>query len=58
MEYTSNDKLWRFEFYNNVSAKNREPDINLNRLKLKVNDTFRKGDKITTSFDPSDDEVL
>ena len=30
MAYISYDKLWRSEFYNNVSAKDRVQDINLN----------------------------
>ena len=55
MAYISYDKLWRSEFYNNVSAKNRVQDFNLNQIKLKVNDTFRKEEKITTNFGPSDD---
>ena len=37
-------------FYNNVFAKTRVQDINLNQLKLKVNDTYKKDDKITTIF--------
>ena len=35
----SYDKLWRSEFYNNVSAKARNQSICLNQLKLKVIDT-------------------
>ena len=39
MAFISFDKLCRNEFYNNVSAKNKVQEINLNQLKLKVNDT-------------------
>ena len=39
MAYISYDKLWTNEFYNIVSAKNRVQDMNLNQLKLMVNDT-------------------
>ena len=35
----SYDKLWCSEFYKNVSAKDKVQDINLNQLKLKVNDS-------------------
>ena len=42
MAYISFDNLWRSEFYNNVSAKDRVQDINLNQIKLKVNDTHKK----------------
>ena len=40
--YKSYDKLWRSEFYSNVSAKDRVQDLNLDQLKLKVNDTYKK----------------
>ena len=39
MPYISYDKLWRIEFYNIVSAKNKVQAININQFKLKVNDT-------------------
>ena len=39
MVYIPYDKLWISEFNNNVSAKDRVQDINLNQLKLKVNNT-------------------
>ena len=45
MAYISNDKLWRSEFYINVSAKERVQDINLNQLKLKVDDTYEEDGK-------------
>ena len=38
----SNGKLWRSEVYNNVSAKDRVQDINLNYLILKVNGSYRR----------------
>ena len=34
-----------YEFYNNVSAKYRDQDLNFNQLKLKVNDTYEKFEK-------------
>ena len=55
MAYICYDKMWRSEFYNNVSAKDRVQDINLTQLKLKVNDTYKKDEKITTNFQSSDD---
>ena len=51
MTYTGHDKLWRTEFHNNVSAKDRVQDINLKQLKLKVNDRYRKYEKVTTKYD-------
>ena len=53
MSYISYDKLWKSEFYTNVSAKDRVPDINLNQLKLKVNDSYKKDEKITTNVEAS-----
>ena len=43
MAYFSYDKLRRSEFYKIVSAKVRVQGLNLNQLKLRVNDTFRQG---------------
>ena len=36
--------------YKNVSTKDRVQDRNLNQLKLKVIDTYKKDEKITTNF--------
>ena len=45
MAYTSYDKLWRNQFYKNVSAKDRIQDKTVNQLELKVNDTNEKDEK-------------
>ena len=58
MAYGSYDELWRSEFYNNVSAKNRVQDISLNRLELKVNNTYDKDEKFTTKFEAVNDDVI
>ena len=44
------------EVDNIVSEKIKIQDINLNQIKLKVNDAYEKDEKITTNFDPSKDE--
>ena len=49
------NKLWRNEFYNNVSAKDKMQEKNLNQLKLKINDTYKKDEKLTTNFQLSVD---
>ena len=54
MAYIIYNKLWQSKFYNSVSTKDRVQDINLNQLNLKVNDTYKKDQKIT-NFEPSDD---
>ena len=33
-------------------------DINLKQIKLKVKDTYKKDEKITTNFEPSNDEDI
>ena len=49
------DNLWRIEFYNKASAKDKVQDLNLNEVKLKVNNACKKDEKLTTNFEPSDD---
>ena len=49
--------MWRSELYNNVSAKD-SVQKNLNQLRLKMNDTYKKDEKITTKFEPSDKENI
>ena len=56
LAYIGYDKLWRCEFYNNVSVKEKGQNNTLNQLKLKVNYTYRKDEKIGTNFEPSHDE--
>ena len=56
MEFESYETLWRSDVYNNVSAKNTVQVMNLDQIKLKVNDTYKKDDKITRSFEPSNDK--
>ena len=50
--------IWRSENYNNVSAKDRVPDINLTQLKLKLNDTYKKDEKSESKFEPSHEEDI
>ena len=45
LAYISYDKSWRSESYNNVSAKDRVQDNNLNQLKLKVVDAYKKDEE-------------
>ena len=42
MTYICYNNLRKSEFHNFVSAKDNVKDINLNYLKLKVNDTYKK----------------
>ena len=55
MVLTNDDNLWKTEFPN-VSAKVKMHDIKFHQLKLKVNDTYEKDEKIATNFELSNDE--
>ena len=55
MAYISYKKLWKNEFDNLVSKRNKLQDLNINQLKLGVHDTYKKDEKIKTDFEPTDD---
>ena len=56
MAYISYNKLWESEFDGIVSKRDKLQDLNINQLKLEVHDTYKKDEKITTNFKPSDSE--
>ena len=61
MTYISHDKSWRTDFHNkdrDLFAKDRVRDINFNQLKLKVNDTYKKDEKIIMNFEPHNNESV
>ena len=39
-----------------VSKRDKKQDLNIDQLKLEVHDTFKKDEKITTDFEPTDDK--
>ena len=55
MAYISYNRLWESEFDGIVSKRDKPEDSNINQLKLEVHDTYKKDEKITTTFDPVDD---
>ena len=55
MAYISYNKLWESEFDNIVSKRDKLLDLKFNQSKLEVHDTFEKGEKKTTNFQPIDD---
>ena len=55
MAYISYNKLWESEFDGIVSKRDKLQDLNINQLKLEVNDTYKKDEKLTTSFEAIDD---
>ena len=54
MAYISYNKLWESEFDGIVSKTDKLQDSNINQLKLEVQDTYKKDEKITTNFKPID----
>ena len=58
MAYFSFNELWGSEFGNIVSKRDKLQDLNINQLKLKVHDTYKKDGKITTNFEPTDDSDI
>ena len=56
MAYISYNKLWESEFDGIVSKRDRLQDSNISQLKLEVHDTYKKDEKITTNFEPVNDE--
>ena len=55
MAYISIDKLWESEFDNMVFKKDKVRDININQIKLEVQDDCKKMKKRTTNSEPTDD---
>ena len=56
MAYISYNKLWESEFDGIVSKRDKLQDANINNLKLEVYDTYKKDEKITTTFEAVNDE--
>ena len=55
MAYISYNKMWESEFDGIVSKRDKLQDLNINQLKLEVHDTYKKDEKITTKFEPTED---
>ena len=58
MAYISYNKLWESEFDGIVSKRDKLQDSNINQLKLEVSDTYKKDEKITTNFEPVNNEDI
>ena len=56
MAYISHNNLWESDFHNIVSKKDQVQDLNINQLKLKVPNAYKKDEKITTNFEAVDNE--
>ena len=56
MAYISYNRLWESEFDGIVSKRDKLQDSNINELKLEVHDTYKKDEKLTTTFGAVNDE--
>ena len=56
MAFVSFNKLWESDSDNIVFKKDKLQDININQLKLEVHDTYRNDEKLTTDFEPNNNE--
>ena len=56
MAYISYNKLWESEFEGIVSKRDKLQDANISQLKLEVHNTYKKDERITTNFEPVDNE--
>ena len=56
MAYISYNRLWESEFDGIVSKRDKLQDSNINQLKLELYDTYKKDEKITTTFEAVNDE--
>ena len=54
MAHISYNKLWESEFDNIVSKRDKLQDLIINQLKLPVQDTYKKDEKTTTNYEPTD----
>ena len=55
MAYISYNKAWESEFDNILSNRDKLQDMNINKSKLEVHDTYKKDEKKTTAFEPVND---
>ena len=58
MAYISYNKLRESEFDGIVSKRDKLQDRNINQLNFEVYDTYKKYEKITTNFEPSNSEEV
>ena len=56
MAYISYNKIWESEFDGIVSRRDKLQDLNIKNLNLEIHDTYKKVEKLTTNFEPVDNE--
>ena len=58
MAHISYNKLWESEFDGIVSKRDILQELNINQLKLEVQDTYKKDEKLSTDFEPTDNSYV
>ena len=58
MAYISYNKVWESEIDGIVSKRDKLQDSNINQLKLEKYDTYKKDEKLTTNFEPTDNSYV
>ena len=56
MAYIRYNKLWESELDGVVSKRDKLQDLNTNQLKLELHDSYKKDEKLTTTFAPKHTE--
>ena len=56
MAHISYNKLWESEFDGIVSKRDKLQDLKINQLQLELHDTYKKDEKLTTNFEPVNNE--
>ena len=54
----SYNKIRESKFYNIVSKRDKKQEMNNNELKLEVLDSYKKVEKKTTNFEPTDESYV
>ena len=54
MAYISYINIWESEFVGIVSKRDKLQDVIIIQLELEVHDTYKKDEKLTTIFEPTD----
>ena len=56
MAYIDYNNSWGSEFEGVASKRDKLQDLNINQLKFEVHDSYKKDEKISTDFEPVDNE--
>ena len=54
MAYIGSNKIWENRFDNIFSKRDKLQDLKINQLKLEVLITYKKDEKLTTNFEPTE----